>query len=510
MLKTLHGKLALALGAILFLVALFLVPLTLLVTRLNQQEVNQSLCRNLASNVAQEKGLVKNGKVSSVQMDRIIALLERLNPGIEAYALDEKGRILAYRISDSPLRKQVVDLQPVRRFLEGESLPILGDDPRAPQHKRAFSAAALRVEGPKSNVDGYVYIVLDSQEYDSLAALFGVSYALRLRLLATFGVLFCAMAMGLIMFYHLTNRLTRLSGAMETFQRNDFQGGAQIAPGDVNGDEIDRLGAIFSEMAGRIEQQIQALRKADSERREMVSNASHDLRTPLAALRGYLETILLREGRMTPDEQRAYLGIAIKHGERLGTLVDELFELTKLDVPQVEARMEPFPLGELLQDIVRKYQLVAENKKVHLRSAITPDLPFVLADIGMIERVFENLIENALRHTPANGTVELHIYRKAARVQVKIRDSGSGIAPDDLNRIFDRFYRAPANAAPSSGMSGAGLGLAIVKRILELHGSAIEAESTLGQGATFTFDLPAYHAAAETETNREPLIVAQC
>lgn len=511
MLKTLHGKLALALGAILVLVALFLVPLTLFVTRLNRQEVNQRLCRDLAANVAQDKDLVRGGKVSPAAMKRVISLLERLNPGIEAYALDTQGRVLSYRKDDPPLRSTQVNLEPVNEFLRGEKYPILGDDPRDPLHHRAFSAAPLLSGGTTSQLDGYIYIVLDSQEYDSVSALFGRSYAFRLRLLATIGVLFCAMAMGVVVFYHQTRRLTRLSQAMETFQQNDFHGGAQIAQGDVHGDEIDRLSAIFAGMAGRIEQQIEALRKADTERREMVSNASHDLRTPLAALRGYLETILLREGRMTPAEQRAYLGIAIKHGERLGALVDELFELSKLDSPAVEAHGEPFPLGELLQDIVHKYQLVSENKSVDLICEMEPDLPFVMADIGMIERVLENLIENALRHTPSGGSVVLKLQLANQRVQMQISDTGNGIAPEDIDRIFDRFYRAPANVAPSSGMSGAGLGLAIVKRILELHGSSIEVQSVPNQGAVFTFALPAYNPSEmpwkATQIEREPLTV---
>jgi two-component system OmpR family sensor kinase len=492
LLKTLHGKLALALGAILFLVALLLLPLTLYVTRLNRQEVNQRLFRNLAATVAQEKDLVRDGQVSPEIMDKVIALLERLNPGIEAYALDTTGHVLAYRASDPPLETETVDLKPIHEFLRGGKLPIIGEDPRDMSHRRAFSVAELHSHGPKSKLDGYIYIVLDSQEYDSAASMFGRSYALRLRIAATIAVLFCALAMGVVVFNQLTRRLTRLSQAMEAFQQNDFHGGTQINPGDARGDEIDRLTAIFSGMSGRIEQQIQELRKADAERREMVSNASHDLRTPLAALRGYLETILLREGRMTPAEQRAYLSIAIKHGERLGALVDELFELTKLDAPNVEARMEPFHIGELLQDITYKYQLVAENKGVKLTSEMTPGLPFVLADIGMIERVLENLIENALRHTLSGGSVKLRLQLVNDRVQVQIADTGSGIAAEDIDRIFDRFYRAPANVSSSSGKSGAGLGLAIVKRILELHGSSIDVHSRPNEGAVFTFDLPAY------------------
>lgn len=515
LLKTLPGKLALALFINLFVVALILLPLTLFVTRLNRQEVNQRLSLHLAETVAKEKDLVRDGKVSPLVMDRVIGLLERFNPGIEAYALNTKGHIIAFRATDPPLQLKTVDLHPLQRLLHGDKLPIVGDDPRDASHLRAFSVAELHSISPGPQVDGYIYIVLDSQESDSIYDMFSRSYALRLRIISTIAVLFCALTMGAVVFYLLTRRLTRLSQAMETFQKSDFRGGTSIAVGNNNGDEIDRLSAIFSGMAVRIEQQIQALKKADAERREMVSNASHDLRTPLAALRGYLETMLLREGRMTSEEQRVYLGIAIKHGERLGMLVDELFELTKLEAPNIEARPEPFPLGELVQDVAQKYHLVAENKGVHLKTEMASGLPFVLADIGMIERVLENLIENALRYTSSGGAVTLKLGAADGRVQVQVSDSGSGIAPEDIGRIFDRFYRAPANVAPSSGKSGAGLGLAIVKRILELHGSSIEVQSALEQGSVFTFDLPAYDptdviintSTEENSPTREPLRV---
>lgn len=497
MLKTLHGKLAAALGTLLLLIALVLVPLTLFVTRLSREEINQLLNRHLAENVAADKILLRNGEVSKAEMDTVLDTLGHLNPNIETYVLDTKGQILAYPRSAGKPKRTHVNLRPVEAFLKGRNLPIFGDDPHEREGDKVFSAARLNIKGRH---EGYIYIILDSHEFESTRALIGRSYSVQLRLGITLGILLCALCAGVLLFNGITRRLTNLASAMEEFQDRDFRGAVPLTPGAGEGDEIERLGAVFGRMAGRIEQQIEALRQADALRREMVSNASHDLRTPLAALRGYLETLVLKEGRMTPEEQHAYLSIAIKHGERLSNLVDELFELSKLDSLQFEPRFEPFHPGELMQDVVQKYQLIADNKGLTLRLETVAGLPFVRGDIGLIERVMENLIENALRHTPPDGTVKVALSAAQESVRVQVSDTGSGIAPVDLPRVFDRFYRASDEITPAGEKaSGSGLGLAIVKRILELHGSDVTVQSQSGQGALFTFDLPLYKPEDETE-----------
>lgn len=485
MLKTLHGKLALALGALLLFIALLLVPLTLYLTRVSRLETNQHLNRQLAANLAASKVLVQKGRVSRHEMDRVIDALEKLNPGIEAYVLNPRGDVLAYPISAGRLAREQVDIKPLERFLNQGQLPIFGDDPLDPSQRKVFSVARLTVSGKH---EGYIYIVLDSEGYESASALIGRSYAVRIRILATLAVLLCALAAGAFVFSHLTRRLTRLSQAMEDFQERDFRGAVAIAEGRDDGDEIDSLAAIFSRMERRIEEQFEDLRRADTQRREFVSNASHDLRTPLTALRGYLETLLLKEGQLSPDEQRHYIQIAVKHGERLSALVEELFELSKLDALQAQPRTEPFPLGELIQDVAQKYQLRAQQSGVQLQTQLDAELPFVGADIGLIERVLENLIENALRYTPDGGSITLALRSVGNRVRVQVIDSGSGIATEDLPYVFDRFYRARSEPNASE-KSGAGLGLSIARRAVQLHDSDLSVQSAPGKGATFTFDL---------------------
>jgi two-component system OmpR family sensor kinase len=218
-------------------------------------------------------------------------------------------------------------------------------------------------------------------------------------------------------------------------------------------------------------------------RRHLIANVSHDLRTPLAALHGYLETLLMKEDRLSAQQRKNYLKIAARQSEHLGTMVSELFELVQLDFKGFEIHPESMQLGELAQDVLQKFQIAAEKKRIALKAEIRADLPFVWADIGLIERALENLLDNALRHTPFGGVVSLAVTASDGRVAVRVSDTGSGIPAAELPHIFERFYRV--DKSRTSGTGGAGLGLAIVKRIVDLHRGEIAVESTPRQALPF-------------------------
>lgn len=221
-------------------------------------------------------------------------------------------------------------------------------------------------------------------------------------------------------------------------------------------------------------------------RRDLVANVSHDLRTPLAALRGYLELLASGGERLPAAQREQYLSVALRQSEHLATLIDELFELAKLDFKGVDLQREPFCLADLASDVMHKFQLDAQARQVTLVVEAAPGLPWVDADLSLIERVMDNLVGNALRHTPPGGCVSLRATATDGRVRAEVCDTGCGIAPADLPHVFDRYYRG--RAGPRAG--GAGLGLAITKRILDLHGAAVQVVSRAGEGACFGFSLP--------------------
>jgi len=277
---------------------------------------------------------------------------------------------------------------------------------------------------------------------------------------------------------------------MESFREGGFSKAPEL-PDAIGppGDEIDVLGITFREMSHRIVEQIRGLRDVDRMRRDLVANVSHDLRTPMASVHGYLETMLLKEPTLTPEDKRRYLEVALKHSRALSTMVAELFELAKLDAREVELDVEPFSLCELGQDVLQRFELLAASKGVDLKGVLSPSLPMVAADIRLIERVLVNLVENAVRHTPEGGRVYLECHSDGEGVLVQVSDTGPGIPAVELPHIFERFYRAPGTGADSA--EGAGLGLAIAKRILDLHGSPLSVRSEPQAGASFIFTLRA-------------------
>jgi hypothetical protein len=224
-------------------------------------------------------------------------------------------------------------------------------------------------------------------------------------------------------------------------------------------------------------------------RRDLIANVSHDLRTPLQSMRGYLEVLAAKGDSLAAAQRRQYLNIAVRQSDRLAGLIDELFELAKLEFKGITLDRERFALAELAADVVQKFQLVAQGRNIELTVGAAPRLPFVDADLGLVERVLENLIGNALKHTPAGGHVHVQVSADdAGGVLVEVHDSGTGVAPEDLPHIFERLYRGAAGRTQSDG---AGLGLAIARRIVELHGGEIGADSPPGEGTRMWFSLGA-------------------
>ncbi|HEU5283093.1 MAG TPA: HAMP domain-containing sensor histidine kinase, partial [Burkholderiales bacterium] len=276
----------------------------------------------------------------------------------------------------------------------------------------------------------------------------------------------------------------------ERFQATDFSQHPQLPPlpEGRSGDEIDRLGVSLRDMAARIVNQVQTLKQTDVLRRELVANVSHDLKTPLATLQGYVDTLLLKDDALAPAERRHYLGVASRSCQRLSKLVADLIELAKLDAHEVTLQPEPFSPGELLQDVAQKFQLKAEQRRVALETVLPDRVPYVSADIRLIERVLENLIGNALAHTDSGGKVRLTVDSAGSDVVLWVSDTGCGIPADELPHVFERFYRV--NGADWERGGNAGLGLAITKSILDLHGSEMKVESQVGVGTSFAFTLP--------------------
>ena len=493
MFKSLYSKLALVLLALFCLLGISIVVLTQVAADMYQQEAVQKLNRDLARQIVAQKILIEDHQINRQGLKEIFHMLMVVNPSIEVYLLNPDGDILAYSAPPGKVKRERVDLKPIEKWFEaGTVFPLTGDDPRNPGKKKVFSVARIPEQGP---LQGYLYVILGGELFDSIVQKLKGSYIMQLSAGWIAASILFVLAAGLLLFAYLTRRLRRLATVMASSDLEQASGQLQsiTARDRPPRDEIDRLTVTFKQLVDRVQSQVAKLKAADSLRRELVTNVSHDLRTPLATLRGYIETLFLKDKSLSADDRKHHLKIAIQHCERLSNLVNELFELAKLDSSEIQVRYEPFNISELAHDVVQKFDLAAKEKQLSIQIDLDPGLPFVNADIAMIERVIENLLENAVRHTPAGGSIRLTFSPQNTDIAVGVSDTGCGIPGEDLPYIFDRFYRREKTQSAKTGYSG--LGLAIARRILELHDKSIRVESTPGSGTTFTFLLPAHHPA---------------
>jgi len=446
-------------------------------------DVEQLLNREYARSIAEElRPLVAEG-FSEERVKGAIHYMMVLNPMVEIYLLDTGGRILAYFLNPAEkIERNAVDLTPVREFVRSSGHRLsLGEDPRSTSRSRPFSAAPLQM-GPEQ---GYVYIILGGERYDASLRMIRDSYYVRAGVVAFFLAIAATLIVGLSLFFLLTRRLKSLSEAVRAFEKGDLARRVTLQ----GSDELGALGRSFNEMASTIEADVEKIRLSERMRRDLIGNISHDLRSPLASVQGYLETMVLKDSQLTAEERRTFLEVSLRNTANLQRLVEELFELAKLDARQVQLRQEPLQIAELAQDVALKLAPEAQAAGVSLTVEPGGDLPLVTGDVGLIERVLTNLIENALRFTPEGGAVRAILDGEPRAVRVTVADTGSGIMPEDLPHVFERFYRADKSRDRAAG--GAGLGLAIARQIVELHGSSLEVHSRPGEGARFSFLLSA-------------------
>jgi len=477
-------KIFLVLVSLLLVVGLMYVLITANLAEKYFQERNQVLNASIAEHIITEVKPFIDGELTEDATDEIMHHMMAINPSIEVYILDPSGNILNYVAPYKRVKLEKVDLAPVTRFIEskGEDY-ITGDDPRNPGQTKVFSAAAIQ---SGESIQGYVYVVLASEEFESAAAMVRESYIFKLGGRAMLITLAVALILGALIIWIITGRLDKLVKTV-----NKFQQGEMSARIETRGDGAIRdLAVAFNDMADSIVGNIENLKSMEALRRELVGNVSHDLRTPLAVIHGYVETLMIKKKDLSEEDQEKYLDIILASTEKLRNLVNELFELSKLEAAQVSPNKEPFFIEELIHDICRKFEILAHEKRIQLRTETTSRQSLVYADVGMIERVLQNLIDNALKFTPEGGTIRIEVNEENDNVEIKVSDTGKGIPEDQIPYIFDRYHIGDKRI--SLDKDSTGLGLAIVKKILEIHNSTIRLNSRINRGTSFAFNLPTH------------------
>jgi len=447
------------------------------------QETTQKLNSTVAEKMLLEVTPFVDGEVNKEALDQLMHSMMAVNPNLEIYLLDPEGKILEYVVLKKKVKLNYVDLGPVKKFLaHDKDIFILGDDPKSSKDHKIFSATEVVEEG---KLLGYVYMILASEEYDTVAAALWNSYILRVGVNAFIVTLVAALVIGLLLVWLLTRNLRKVIHIFKRFEEGELEARIPVR----NNDELSQLSSTFNHMADTILGNIEELKKVDNLRKELIANVSHDLRNPLSIIHGYAETLILKERDLSVEEKDKYMHIILKNTTRLKNLVAELFELSKLEARQIQPNKEPFAISELLQDLTSKYQLSVAQKNLKLKANLQESNVMIYADLAMIERVLQNLLENAIKYTPENEQIEIQLEKVQQELEIRITNTGVGIPDADLPNIFDRYYKS-GNILNEN--SGTGLGLAIVKNILELHESFISVQSEVHKYTSFRFRLPVY------------------
>ena len=436
--------------------------------------------------VSSEQLLDKDGHVNRPTLEKLFSRLMTYNPSVELYLVSPEGHLLADAAPLDRVKRQKIDVLPIKVFLSDAAWPVYGDDPRSTDKQKVFSVAPVRFDG---KLHCYLYIILQGEDLNALAdvtwqkALWS-TVGWSLLLVALFGGL-----AGFTVWYWVTRPVKKLTSDVRGLNQDSISAIKQLALQpleDHPANEVAVLHNTFIELARKIASQWDELSDSDRQRREFIANISHDLRTPLTSLLGYLETLSMKADTLSPEDNRQYLAIALRQGHKVRHLSQQLFELAKLEHGGIKPQLERFAIGELIQDVAQKFDLAIETRQLQLKVDMPRSLPLLNADVSMIERVVTNLLDNAVRHTPQGGTIALRVWQEEGQLQVEVADNGPGVDPE-LRELL--FQRPSALNAKSAREDRGGLGLLIVRRMLELHGGGIRLIDA-ATGACFRFYVP--------------------
>jgi len=490
---SLYQRLALTLCTAFIVMASLLVAWSNSLVQQSKYQAEQKLHVNLAEHLANDNPLLQDGVYDKAALENLFHTLMLLGPAFEFYFLDAQGNILTYSADPAKIKRKSVALTPIKQLIaKPQQMPVFGDDPRGFSNKKIFSASPVYQD---ELLQGYLYIIIGGEIYDSIFSQVQADKDLQKYGAFVIASLLLLLLVLLAVFHYFTQPVRELAKQMQALKAVQFdQTKIQLkqwgsaSTNTIDNNEVHFLGDTFNDMVLQINQQFSLLTENDRIRRELLAHLSHDLRTPLATMQGYIETLAIKGDDLSLAEQQEYLATVQRNVHQLKRLIDQIFELAHLENGQVTITLETFAIGELLHDILAKFTLKAADKKIALSLQPQPCQFIVYSDIAKLERIMTNLLENAIRHTDTGGEIVITVAQQATEVKVSVTDNGSGISKEDIAYIFDARYRA--SNAIEDNTQHAGLGLAISQKLSQVINAELLVKSELGNGSSFSLSIP--------------------
>lgn len=467
----LFGRIIILIFLLITVLSCLFIVFTYLTTRDFYQSSTQLVNKDVAGHIAKFASPFQDSGINKQTADSVFYNAMVLNPSIEVYFLDTTGKIMYYQSPDSTIKLWKIPLENIKKYIASNgSNYIKAQDPKQPDVQKVFSAAEVINNGKKV---GYIYVILTGNEYNNATHMLFGSHATSFAVMA----LCVIIILSIVLSYWYINRLQRnfkkIIAVLNIYMNGDFN-----VRFDLNDkDEFAPITNSFNRMATLLSYNIERLKQTEQERKDFIATISHDLRTPLSVAKGYAETALdkMHHGEINKPEIDEFIQLVHKKLQQIEIMVQDLFELSKMESVHFTPNKEPFIFSEILKEMISVYEKRAIEKNIQLACNVPADMIWINADIRMMERVIQNLLDNAIKYTPANGFIHVQLAERNNLLELRFENNGNVLSDDILNWIN---LTAPSTTFSTNHKpANTGLGLLIVKKILELHQYSFRVES---------------------------------
>jgi len=484
-------RMAILVFSLISILGILFIIITYLATTHYLKASTQLLNKDVAAHIAEFTSPFNKKGFNKQKADSVFHNAMVINPSIEVYFLDTSGNVIAYDAPPTEIRLRNIPLANLKKYIASQGQKyIKAPDPKAPDESKIFSAAEVIDNGRKL---GYIYVILGSNRSEDIMNMLLGAHISNLAITVFAAVILLSIIISIFYLTSIQKSFNRMIDVLRRFESGDYTARFEIK----DQDDLAPVTQAFNKMADLLSYNINRLTKSEKERKDFIAIISHDLRTPLSIARGYAETLIIQKesDEMIGQKQNDYILLILQNIHQVEIMVKQLFELSKIEAVEFKPRMEPFVLSEIVQEIIHTFQLAAYEKNISLRCTQCQYHVWVNADIGMIERVVQNLIDNALKSTPAGGSIEVSIEPDNQRLIFSIANIGNPL-PQDLLEWINNFKDGSniLNKRPAK----LGLGLLIVQKMLVLHNSSLEAYTNEGSRNIFLFPMPIYNTTASS------------
>ncbi|MCL1056627.1 HAMP domain-containing histidine kinase [Shewanella gelidimarina] len=483
--KSLFGRILLAASLVIFILFVALWQWLQFSQDFSRNQIQQSLHRELAEHMAHINPLLSQGITSDAALKEAFHDFMLLGPSFEIYTLDRQGKVIAYDAKEEKIKQSQIDTNIIDDFIQGANLPLLGTDPRSSSKDKIFSAA--RLLAPDGQQTGYLYVIIGGEDFDAWQSIVSEHQAPQFWTTAILIAIGFALVLFVLLLKLFTAPLSRLENDLRLVASQQLNAGVVLPRQYTGSSEINQLSSHINTLLEALSQQHQAINRQQEERHEFMLHLSHDLKTPLTSLQGYIDTWLL----LPPHERSSDLiEVAANASQHLQQLLGQMLELEALENGQVSPNWNELYLVDLLEELQLTFAPRANSKKVTLDFADSHNLT-VRTDRQLLLRILNNLIDNAIRYTPEQGMIKIQTIQDLAtnKVWLQVSDNGSGMHKHELTALKQMTQKPLAMMAKQTALPQLGVGLAIVRQLLGILQCDIEISSQPGKGTTFNIEL---------------------